>query len=95
MQATQLLKSREVLDDISFVERVVWLLPSPAKGSSHALKYRLAYVEGGVCVVRYDNEAGKGDHRHIGAQEWPYTFTTPEQLLADFWQDVQDWRAAP
>lgn len=95
MRATLLLKSREVLDEISFIERVVWLLPAPAKGSAHALKYRLAYVEGGVCVVRYDNEVGKGDHRHIGADERPYTFTTPDQLLADFWQDVQDWREAP
>ena len=92
MKAKQLLKSREVLDDASFIERVVWLLPAPVKGSTHALKYRLAYVVGGVCVVRYDNEAGKGDHRHIGEHELAYTFTTPEQLLADFWNDVQQWR---
>ncbi|WP_293188679.1 DUF6516 family protein [Ottowia sp.] len=43
-------------------------------------------------MVRYDNEAGKGDHRHVGADEHPYAFTTPEQLLADFWQDVQNWK---
>ena len=36
----------------------------------------------GVCVLRYDNEAGKGDHRHIGSEETPYTLTTIEQLLA-------------
>ncbi|MFT4195139.1 DUF6516 family protein [Ottowia sp.] len=94
MKARPLLKSREALDDRSFVERVVWLLPAPLAGSTHALKYRLAYVADGVCAVRYDNEAGKGDHRHIGDQEWPYAFTTPEQLLADFWQDVQRWRGA-
>ncbi len=92
MKATKLLKSREVISENSFVERVVWLLPSPLAGSAHALKYRLAYVVDGVCVVRYDNEAGKGDHRHIGADELPYAFTTPEQLLADFWQDVQNWK---
>lgn len=95
MKATQLLKSREALDEISFVERVVWLLPAPAKGSTHPLKYRLAYVEAGVCVVRYDNEAGKGDHRHVGSEELPYAFTTAERLLADFWQDVQNWRNTP
>lgn len=95
MKAKQLLRSREVIDENSFVERVVWLLPAPAAGSVHALKYRLAYVADGVCVVRYDNEAGKGDHRHIGAHELPYAFTTPEQLLADFWEDVQRWRGTP
>ena len=33
---------------------------------------RLAYVVRGVCVLRYDNEAGKGDHRHFGSGERPY-----------------------
>lgn len=95
MKAVQLLKSREVLSESSFVERVVWLLPAPLEGSAHTLKYRLAYVVDGVCVVRYDNEAGKGDHRHVGARELPYSFSTPEQLLADFWQDVQNYRGTP
>ena len=36
------------------------------------------------CVLRYDNETGKGDHRHIGAQEEPYSFTSIEKLLEDF-----------
>lgn len=93
MHAKQLLKSREVLGETSFVERVVWLLPQPLEGSRHGLKYRLAFVVDGVCVVRYDNERGKGDHRHVGGVEMTYTFTTPESLLADFWNDVQEWRS--
>lgn len=93
MKAMPLLKSREVLSETAFVERVVWLLPSPLKGSSHALKYRLAYVVDGECVIRYDNEAGKGDHRHIGDIETAYPFTGFQQLLTDFWNDVHHWRA--
>jgi hypothetical protein len=62
------------------------------RGSSHDLKYALAYVVAGVCVVRYDNEAGKGDHRHVGEVEDAYAFTSPEALLADFWADVDKWR---
>lgn len=46
----------------------------------------------GQCVLRYDNEAGKGDHKHIGNEENDYSFTTAEQLLKDFWVDVDDWR---
>ena len=46
----------------------------------------------GICVLRYDNEAGKGDHRHIGKTEKHYNFTTPEVLLTDFWSDVDRWR---
>jgi hypothetical protein len=52
----------------------------------------LAYVVRGECVLCYDNEAGKGDHRHLGAVEAPYHFTTPAQLLAEFWSDVDRWR---
>jgi len=43
-------------------------------------------------VLRYDNEAGNGDHRHIGGVETAYTFTTPAKLMADFWNDVDQWR---
>ncbi|WP_206171961.1 DUF6516 family protein [Thiorhodococcus mannitoliphagus] len=34
--------------------------------------------------MRYDNEAGKGDHRHYEEQEEPYGLLSVEQLLADF-----------
>jgi hypothetical protein len=39
--------------------------------------------------VGYDNEAGKGDHRHLGLREEPYMFTTVEALIADFLADVE------
>ena len=51
----------------------------------------LALVSEGVCVLRYDNEAGKGDHRHVGAIEAPYMFNGIDQLLADFLADVERW----
>ena len=54
----------------------------------------LAYVVKGDCVLRYDNEAGKGDHIHWANEDRFYTFTTPEQLLTDFWSDV-DTRVLP
>ena len=54
--------------------------------------YRLVLVSNGVCVLRYDNEAGKGDHRHLRDSERPYRFTDPAALLADFWNDVEKWR---
>lgn len=92
MKAELLLKERLIQTDNSFVELVVWRVPSPLAGSAHAFKYRLAYVVSGVCVLRYDNEFGKGDHKHIEGEEYDYTFTTPQQLLADFWQDVDQWR---
>jgi hypothetical protein len=92
MKAEPLFRERRIVAEDAFVEWVVWQLPAPVPGSAHPFKYRLALVVKGTCVLRYDNEAGKGDHRHAGDQEAPYTFTTPEQLLADFWRDVERWR---
>jgi hypothetical protein len=60
-------------------------------GSTHHFKYRLAYVVSGICVVRYDNEVGKGDHRHYGDKESDYTFQTPDKLIADFQRDIARW----
>jgi hypothetical protein len=46
-----------------------WKANSYKSGSEHDCKYSLAYVVAGECVIRYDNEAGKGDHRHLGEDD--------------------------
>lgn len=92
MKAQPLLQERHQLRPDAFVELRVWRVPAPVRGSAHPYKYALAYVVGGRCVLRYDNEAGKGDHKHMGAAETSYRFTTPMRLLADFWADVDRWR---
>lgn len=86
------MRERISLDDVSFVELVVWKLPKPLTGSAHDFKYRLAFVSDAICVVRYDNEAGKGDHKHLGEVESDYTFRGLAQLQRDFWDDVEHWR---
>jgi len=92
MDAKLLLGERHVVAEDAFVELRIWRVPAKVRGSGHEYKYALAYVVGGRCVLRYDHEAGKGDHRHIETVETPYRFTTPEALLADFWGDVARWR---
>jgi hypothetical protein len=93
MKAEPLLQERRVLAEDTFVELVVWRVPAPVPGSGHAVKYRLALVVKGRCVLRYDNETGKGDHRHLDGVETPYDFRDPGHLLADFWNDVDLWRS--
>jgi hypothetical protein len=92
MKAEVLHHERYVLDENAFVEIVIWRVPRPVRGSRHRFKYRLALVTDGACVLRYDNEAGKGDHRHIGNVETSYRFVTYDKLLSDFWADVERWR---
>ena len=93
MKATLLLRDRQVLPkEEAVVEMVIWQLPRKLPGSRHSYKYRLAPVASGVCVLRYDNEAGKGDHRHIEDREESYQFVDTDTLLSDFRADVQAWR---
>ncbi len=91
MKAVELLNARIIYSEFSFAELVLWRLPKQLEGSIHEYKYRLAYVVRGECVLRYDNETGKGDHRHFGGLENTYVFTTPEQLIADFQNDIVRW----
>jgi Family of unknown function (DUF6516) len=90
MPAEPLLDERHVLSESAFAELVVWRVATPVRGSRHEFRYRLALVVDGECVLRYDNEAGKGDHRHAGEREHEYRFRSAEQLLADFWSDVEE-----
>lgn len=92
MKAELFFRQRLALDENSFAELVVWRLPRVLPGSRHRYKYSLAYIEDGVCVIRYDNEAGKGDHRHVGKKEYDYSFVDTDQLMVDFWSDVDRWR---
>lgn len=92
MKAVLLARTKDVRDDGSIVEVVVWELSEPFPLSTHPFKYRLYYGADGVSRVRYDNERGKGDHRHIGEKEEDYTFTTIDQLLDDFERDIANWR---
>ena len=91
MKATALIRRRIVIAQDAFAELVVWQLTEPLTPSAHLFKYRLAYVVQGVCVVRYDNERGKGDHRHVGQQEYAYVFSNPMQLMQDFNADIERW----
>jgi hypothetical protein len=68
MKAAPLVRPRIIYSETSFAELVLWQVEKPVDGSFHKCKYRLAYVVDGVCVLRYDNEVGKGDHRHFGSR---------------------------
>ena len=92
MKAELLYRRRIDYEDGGIVEIVLWLVPEPVPPTTHGLKYSLFYGFPGVREVGYDNERGKGDHRHFRDAEAPYVFSTVEQLMADFWADVHRLR---
>jgi len=92
MTAKLIFHRRRRYDDGHIVEMKIWDVPSPVLGSAHGLKYSLFYGRKGERIVAYDNERGKGDHKHIRKVEHRYDFSTVEQLIADFIDDVKAQR---
>ena len=89
MKATLIFEDRMVYPDGAILEMCVWRLPERDVERPHGLKYSLFYGRGGERIIGYDNERGKGDHRHYRGVESPYYFSTVEQLAADFLNDVE------
>jgi len=92
MKARLAFHDKQVLPDGSIVEMRIWEVPESVPGSAHCLKYSLFYGRSGRRLVGYENEQSKGDHRHIGGKEEPYSFITPERLIEDFLVDVRRLR---
>ncbi len=93
MKANLIYREKYIYADGAIREMVLWQLPKKTGEESFGLKYRLNYGHAdGTCIVRYDNESRKGDHRHMGDQEEPYQFTNVENLVADFLKDIEKAR---
>jgi len=92
MKAQLLLRERHIIGEDRFADMVIWQLPRPVPGCGHSFKYRLAFVVEEVCVLRFDNETGKGDYKHVGTKEVPYAFTDLTKLVTDFWNEIDAWR---
>lgn len=89
MDAQEIFRVKQVFGS-GIVEIVIWQVPQPVPPSEHPYKYRLVYVVDGQRVLGYDNERGKGDHKHVGKSEMPYNFVSPQQLMADFMADLEE-----
>ena len=92
MKAELLFHQRIDYDDGAIVEMVLWRVPVSVPPSTHGLRYSLFYGRPGVREVGYDNELGKGGHRHFKGRQMSYAFSSVEQLMIDFWTDVQSLR---
>jgi hypothetical protein len=89
MKATKLFHDKATLPDGSIAEMTIWQLATANPERPHGLKYSLYYGRVGERLVGYDNERGKGDHKHIAGREQRYRFVSVEQLVAVFLEDVE------
>ena len=92
MKAVRIFYDKTVLPDGAIVQMTIWQLPRSTQERPHGLKFSLFYGGPDGRIVGYDNESGKGDHKHIGEQEIACTFTSIDQLVSDFYTDVMRWR---
>lgn len=88
MNATLVISDKVVFDDGMIQEIVIWRVPHPVPPTAHGFKYRLFYGGSGGRLIGYDNERGKGDHRHFRGEEQPYDFRGWARLIDDFLADV-------
>lgn len=91
MKAELLFKTRLIVAVSCFVDIKIWRVPKPVRASSHDIKYSLALIADGICVLRYDNEVGKGDHKHVDGREIAIAYSDLQRLQDDFWKDVDEW----
>lgn len=93
MKARLIYHQKFVYSDGAVREMILWQLPEKSSERPHGMKYRLYYGRAdGTGIVRYDNESGKGDHRHFRGKEKPYKFVDAETLVADFLADIEKVR---
>jgi len=93
MRAKLIYHEKFIYADGAIREMVLWKLPNKTTDRPHGLKYRLYYgLSDGTCIVRYDNESGKGNHRHIKGKEKSYQFKDVETLVADFLEEIEKAR---
>jgi hypothetical protein len=65
----------------------LWAVRAGSRSRTHP-----AFGRQAPCVVGYDNETGKGDHKHFGKRELHYRFVDVETLVADFYTDVRSYK---
>jgi hypothetical protein len=92
MKARLLYRFEQDFADGAMVRMVIWEVPSPVPPSEHPHKYRLVYLENGKRMIGFDNERGKGDHRHDEEIESLYRFVDVSTLIKDFIDAVRQRR---
>ncbi len=87
-KAELIFRDKYIYVDGAIREMIIWKLPETDAERPHGLKYSLFYGYPGSRLIGYDNELGKGDHRHYQDREEVYNFSSVEQLVTDFETDI-------
>jgi hypothetical protein len=91
MKATLIFYRKNLEPNGDIVEMRIWKIPI-SKRLPSGLKYSLVYIREGQRIIGYDNAEGKGHHRHYRRKEFAYDFRDVDNLIKDFYEDVEKVR---
>lgn len=90
-KAMLIIHDKQVDEHGNTTEIRLWRVPVDDE-RQHGIKYSLVYISQGQRIIGYDNERGKGDHKHIEGIELSYQFSDLRRLKTDFLDDVAQWK---
>ena len=91
MKAKPIFYRKNIESNGDIVEMKIWKVPQSKRAPS-GLKYSLVYIREGKRIIGYDNAEGKGHHRHYKNKEFTYNFLGVDNLIKDFYEDVEKLR---
>ncbi|WP_456330183.1 toxin-antitoxin system TumE family protein [Archaeoglobus sp.] len=89
----ELLVNRRITNDHGDIIQVrIWRVPK-SDDFPEGVKYSMVYIrvkgEKYERVLGYDNERGKGHHKHFFGEELPIKYTGIDKLVEMFFEDVR------
>ena len=91
MKAKLIFYRKNIEPNGDIAEMRIWKIPT-SKRLPSGLKYSLVYNREGQRIIGYDNAEGKGHHRHYRRKEFAYDFRDVDNLIKDFYEDVEKVR---
>ena len=88
MKARLIFYRKNIEPNGDIVEMRIWKVPHSKRAPS-GVKYSLVYIREGKRIIGYDNAEGKGHHRHYKGREFVYDFQDVDNLIKDFYGDVE------
>ena len=89
--AVLLYYKKEITIEGDLIKMKIWKI-NKSKDFPYGLKYSLVYIHNGKRILGYDNERGKGDHKHYFGKEEKYNFIDIDILSYDFVDEVKNIR---
>ena len=82
---------KRIFPEGDLMEIKIWEVPK-SEEFPEGVKYSLVYVKEGRRILGYDNERGKGHHKHYFDEEGGVEFEDWEDLVGRFLEDVMRLR---